>query len=68
MSGKLGKSLVEHFRRGGEILIEGKGGHAVNITPTQVWLRGCDCSEDLDIEGVRGLHEALGAWLRINGK
>lgn len=64
----MGKSLVERLRSGESIEIKlstDRNGYSVEVDKRTVWVHGCDCSSTADVGEVKQIHEALGAWLRI---
>lgn len=64
----MSKSAMERLRSGERIevpLVSGGAGYLVTVDEKSVWIHGCDCTSSADVAEVQAIHEALGAWLRI---
>lgn len=59
---------MERLRSGERIevpLTSGGVGYHVTVDEDAVWVHGCDCASSASVPEVQAVHEALGAWLRI---
>ena len=59
---------MERLRSGERIdvpLASGGVGYHVTVDDEAVWVHGCDCASSADVAEVQAIHEALGAWLRV---
>jgi hypothetical protein len=62
------KSEMERLRSGERIeidIVSGGNGYAVTVTSENVVLVGCDCASSTNLDEVKRIHAALGAFLRI---
>lgn len=63
----MSKSTMERLRSGERIDIElSDNDYEVVVTASRAVIRGCDCSNTLTVEEARQVHDALGAFIRIN--
>jgi hypothetical protein len=59
---------MERLRSGERIeisLSSGGTGYSLKVDESSVWVFGCDCASSADVAEVQAIHDALGAWLRI---
>lgn len=64
----MAKSAMELLRSGNQInipLASDGLSYSVTVNENAVTIYGCDCASSADEDEVRRIHEALGAWLRI---
>lgn len=64
----MAKSAMERLRSGESIeilLLSGESDYSVKVDSKGVWIFGCDCASTTNLDEVKQIHEALGAWLRI---
>lgn len=67
----MAKSEMERLRSGETIEIDiesGGNGYAVEVTADAVTLVGCDCASGTNLDEVKRIHAAIGAYLRIQAK
>lgn len=57
---------MERLRSGERIDVPlGEYGFRVEVDAKAVWVHGCDCASSADVTEVQAIHDALGAWLRV---
>lgn len=64
----MSRSAMERLRSGEEInipLLSDGVGYSITVNENIVTVYGCDCASTTSENEVRQIHEALGAWLRI---